>query len=108
VHGRRHKPFGDKNYPEELIKTRQMTEIRDKAIWATNKGEAFDVAAADKKTKKLSPVETNFKPGKKNGSLAYLSGKDVEKTIKMAKGYEIKLFADEKMFPNLSNPSQTE
>jgi len=107
VHGRRHKPYGNVNYPVELEKTRQMTEIRDKAIWAANTNRSYDVASADARTVKLKKVETNFKKGaKKMGGLEYMSGKDVVKTIEMAPGYKIELFADEVMFPNLANPSQ--
>ncbi len=106
VHGRRYKPFGDKNYPNELKKTRQMTNIRDQAIWATNNGKSFDLSAADAKTVKLSEIKTNYKSSKKNGSLEYLTGKQVEKTLKLPAGYKMELFADEKMFPNLRNPSQ--
>jgi len=107
VHGRRFKPFGNVNYPTELEKTRQMTEIRDKAIWAANANRSFDIAAADAKTVKLVKVKTNFKKGaKKMGGLEYMSGQDVIKKIEMAPGYKIELFADEKMFPNLANPSQ--
>lgn len=106
VHGRRHKPFGNVNYPEELKKTREMTDIRDQALWAANKGQSFDIAAADAKTAKLTPVKTNYRKSGKNGSTDYSSGEDVEKTITPAKGYKVELFADEKMFPNLQNPSQ--
>ena len=59
VYGRRFNPFGPKNYPFELKKTREMTEIRDQAIWALLKGQAFDMKAADAKTSKLPAVQTN-------------------------------------------------
>ena len=42
VYGRRYNPFGPQNYPFELKKTREMTVIRDQAIWATLAGKAFD------------------------------------------------------------------
>ncbi len=38
VYGRRYNPYGPKNYPFELQKTRQYTEIRDRAIWAAGIG----------------------------------------------------------------------
>ncbi|MGJ8656719.1 MAG: PVC-type heme-binding CxxCH protein [Akkermansiaceae bacterium] len=101
VHGRRYKPFGNVNYPDELTKIRQMTEIRDKALWAVNKGEAFDMAAADAKTIKLKPVESNS-----NRPVKYATGKEMESKLTLPEGYEMKLFADEKMFPDLANPSQ--
>ncbi|MFK5924261.1 MAG: c-type cytochrome [Verrucomicrobiota bacterium] len=106
VYGRRYNPFGPGNYPDELKKTREMTVIRDHAIWAALKGERFDVAAADAKTHKLAKVETNYKPSKKNGTVDYLDGKLSETKIEVAEGYKIELFADEKQFPDLANPVQ--
>ena len=38
VYGRRYNPYGPKNYPFELQKTRQYTDIRDRAIWAAGIG----------------------------------------------------------------------
>ena len=106
VYGRRYNPFGPDNYPHEIRKTREMTEIRDHAIWAALKGESYDVAAADAKTYQLPPVETNYKPSEKNGTVEYKSGKLVESKIKVAEGYKIELFAAEDQFPDLSNPVQ--
>ncbi len=101
VHGRRYKPFGNVNYPDELKKTREMTAIRDQAIWATNQGMDFDIAAADAKTTKLKPVASNSdRPN------VYVSGKEMEQKMTLPEGYKMELFADEKMFPDLANPSQ--
>lgn len=106
VYGRRYKPFGPGNYPFELEKTRQMTEIRDSNISAVLAGEKFDLAAADAKTRELPPVKTNYKPSGKNGTVEYLPGKQSETKIEVAEGYKIDLFASEKDFPDLSNPVQ--
>ena len=62
VFGRRYDPFGPDNYPFEIAKIREMTAIRDTAIWKATQGEKFDLAAADKNTSPLPPVETNFDP----------------------------------------------
>ena len=105
VYGRRFKPFGPDNYPTELAKTRQLTAIRDQAIWKAAKGEKMDVAAADLTTDKLPEVKTNYNPDK-NGSLEYLYGDDALKSLKVAPGYKIDLFASEKEFPDLANPCQ--
>lgn len=106
VYGRRYNPFGPDNYPYEIKKTREYTVIRDQAIHAALKGESFDVAAADAKTSKLPPVETNYQPSEKNGTIDYKPGKVVESKIKVADGYKIELFASEEDFPDLSNPVQ--
>jgi glucose/arabinose dehydrogenase/mono/diheme cytochrome c family protein len=105
VYGRRYKPFGPDNYPVELEKIRQMTAIRDEAIWKAAQGERMDIASADKKTIKLPPVETNYNP-QQNGNLTYLYGPDALDKLKVPEGYKIELFASEVEFPDLANPVQ--
>ena len=105
ANGRRYDPFGQDNYPAEIAKIREMTDIRDQAIWRALKGEKTDLAAADKKTKPLPPVKTNYNP-EKNGSLEYLYGQDALSKLKAAPGYKIDLFASEKEFTDLANPVQ--
>ena len=58
VFGRRYDPFGPDNYPAELVKIREMTLIRDQAIWKAAKGEKMDLDAADKNTSPLPAVKT--------------------------------------------------
>ncbi|MDP0491711.1 MAG: ThuA domain-containing protein [Verrucomicrobiota bacterium JB023] len=106
VYGRRYKPYGNVNYPDEIKKNREMTENRDQAIWAAVQGESFDLAAADAKTTKLGPIETNYKPSKKNGTKEYLYGQDALDSLEIADGFRIELFASEKEFDNLANPVQ--
>lgn len=105
VYGRRFNPFGPDNYPAELAKIREMTAIRDSAIWQAAKGEKMDVAASDAKTLVLPPVKTNYNP-EKNGSLEYLYGDEAVSKLKVAPGYKIELFASEKEFTNLAKPNQ--
>jgi mono/diheme cytochrome c family protein/glucose/arabinose dehydrogenase len=105
VYGRRYDPFGPDNYPAELVKIRQMTEIRDKAIWMAAKGEKMDLAEADKNTSPLPEVKTNYNP-EKNGSLEYLSGEKALAKLKVAPGYKIELFASEEQFADLNKPCQ--
>lgn len=107
VYGRRFNPFGPENYPHELKKTREMTVLRDQAIWAALKGESFDLVAADAETYQLPPVETNYTAdNKKNGTVDYRPGEVVETKLIPADGYKIELFASEKEFPDLANPVQ--
>ena len=106
VYGRRYSPFGPDNYPAEIQKTREMTAIRDQAIWlAASKGEKMDLAAADKNTIALPPVKTNYNP-EQNGSLTYLYGQEAISKLKVPDGYKIELFASEEQFPDLSKPMQ--
>ncbi len=106
VFGRRYDPFGPDNYPFELTKIREMTAIRDEAIWMAAKGEKMDLTEADKKTSALPEVETNYKPSNKNGDLKYLYGGEAIEKLETAPGFEIELFASEKEFPDLANPVQ--
>ncbi|SHO63284.1 PVC-type heme-binding CxxCH protein [Algoriphagus zhangzhouensis] len=105
VFGRRYDPFGPDNYPFEQEKIRQMTAIRDSAIWDANQGKTFDLATADARTRTLPEVTTNYNP-EANGSMEYLYGEDALKTIKVPEGYKIELFASEQEFPDLANPVQ--
>ncbi|MFC5412864.1 PVC-type heme-binding CxxCH protein [Larkinella bovis] len=106
VYGRRYNPFGPDNYPAEIQKIREMTDIRDQAVWlAASKGQKTDLAAADKKTSALPPVKTNYNP-EKNGSLTYLYGNDALTKLKVPQGYKIELFASEQEFPDLAKPMQ--
>lgn len=104
--GRRYDPFGPDNYPYEKEKISQMTAIRDSAIWAIGEGNTFDVAAADKKTRTLPPVKSNYDPGMGNVDEGYKYGQEALDRIKAAPGYKVELFASEKEFPDLANPVQ--
>ena len=108
VFGRRYEPFGPDNYPAELAKIREMTAIRDTAIWRAAHGEPFDLAAADARTTVLPPVETNFatRENSGNGSPTYLYGEDALAKLVTPPGYRIDLFASEQDFEDLANPVQ--
>lgn len=106
AYGRRYDPFGPDNYPFEIKKIREMTAIRDEAIWKAVKGEKMDIKAADEKTSKLPPVQTNYEPSNKNGTTEYLYGQEALDQLHTAPGYKIELFASEKEFADLANPVQ--
>ena len=106
VFGRRYNPFGPDNYPDEIKKIREMTAIRDQAIWKACQGEQMDVRLADQKTHVLPEVETNYVPSEKNGTPEYLYGDDAVAQIQVAEGYQLELFASEKEFNDLANPVQ--
>ncbi|RYC70111.1 PVC-type heme-binding CxxCH protein [Spirosoma sordidisoli] len=103
IYGRRYKPFGPDNYPDELEKLRQMTANRDTLIWSVANGKPYDLAKADARTKVLKPIETNYKLGE---SMRYLYGQEALDKFTIAPGFNIDLFASEKEFPDLANPSQ--
>ncbi|NNE35105.1 MAG: dehydrogenase, partial [Rhodothermales bacterium] len=106
VFGRRYDPFGPDNYPAELTKIREMTALRDSAIWLALRGETLNLDVADQQTTVLPPVETNYNPAKGNGSPTYLYGDDALSKLSAAPGYKIELFASEREFADLANPVQ--
>lgn len=103
VFGRRHEPFGPDNYPAELIKVREMTSIRDTAIWSILQNQDYDLQQADERTTVIPPVETNYKL---EDDVKYLYGDDAMDKFKVAPGYKIEMFASEQEFPDLANPVQ--
>lgn len=102
-YGRRWKPFGNVNYPEEIEKLHQLAAIRDRAIWAALRGETMDLASADKATRPLTPIPTNAENRRRNH---YQYGEDALSHFAVADGYKIELFASESEFPELANPVQ--
>ncbi len=106
VFGRRYDPYGSDNYPNELKKIRELTTIRDSAIWAMASGKSYNIVAADKTTTPLAEIPTNYTPSNSNGNQNYRYGKQAEMSLKVPSGYEVHLFASEKEFPDLANPAQ--
>ena len=105
-YGQRYKPFGPQNYPDEVQKTREMLGLRDNLINGIASGKTASLSVDDSKTHPLPPVPTNYKAATKPGEPAYNDGREAEKSLTVPQGYEIKLFASEKEFPNLANPVQ--
>jgi len=107
AYGRRYNPYGPQNYPYEIEKIREMTAIRDTAIWRAAHGERMNLGAADERTRDLPEVETNFNPDAYgHGAPRYLYGEEALESFDMAPGYHIELFASEKDFDELANPVQ--
>ena len=103
VFGRRYDPFGSDNYPDELKKIRELTQIRDTAIWSFIQNSPYDVALADGQTQELAVVETNYR---NTEEVSYLYGEEALAALTVPEGYEIELFASEETFPDLANPVQ--
>ncbi len=107
VFGRRYRPYGPDNYPYELKKIRQMTTIRDTALWRAAHGKRMDLEAADQRTVDLPRVETNYEPeSSAHGRREYLYGEEAVSRLETAPGYEIEAFATEQDFEDLANPVQ--
>ena len=106
AYGRRYNPLGPQNYPDEVIKTREMTLLRDQLIHAVASGKTTSLTVDDSKTHPLPPVPSNYKPGGNDTAPRYLYGKEAESALTVPAGYKIELFASEKEFPNLAKPMQ--
>lgn len=87
-----------------------MTANRDPKIWAVAKGN--DHKVDDSNVPAPIPVVSNVGGGSKSsnkqkeGNVNYISGQEGISKMKIAEGFEVNLFADEKMFPELVNPVQ--
>ncbi|NNM29775.1 MAG: hypothetical protein HKO57_09640, partial [Akkermansiaceae bacterium] len=95
----------------ELVMIDVMTANRDKKIWARAQGR--DLTVDDSNVPPPIAVESNVggksksSSAQKEGSLDYVSGEDGIAKMKVKEGFEVNLFADEKMFPEVANPVQT-
>ena len=106
VYGRRYNPFGPDNYPAELQKIREMTDIRDRNIWASLQGTTLPLDSLDAQTNPLPPVATNYETREGSEPPRYLYGQEALDHIEVPEGYQIELFASEREFPDLANPVQ--
>jgi putative heme-binding domain-containing protein len=107
AYGRRWAPYGNINYPEEIEKIRQLTVLRDRAIWEIAAGTRTALDVDDSRSRPLSPVATNYTSSPKNGSPDYLVEEaEALAAFTLPEGYEVSLFASEQQFPNLGNPCQ--
>lgn len=94
----------------ELVMLDVMTANRDEVVWARAAGK--NKVVDDSNVPRPVPVISNVGGGSKSssaakeGSLNYISGEEGLKHLGVAKGFEVKLFADESRFPQLVNPVQ--
>jgi mono/diheme cytochrome c family protein/glucose/arabinose dehydrogenase len=101
AYGRRHTPFGDKNYPEEIAKLREMTALRDARLWEVAQQKTTELAVDDNATRALTPVESNV-----TTPIKYLTKDEAIQHFTLPEGYKISLFAAESEWPDLQNPVQ--
>ena len=87
-----------------------MTANRDKAIWAAAEGKKHTIddsnVPAPVKVKSNVGGGSKSSNAQKEGSLDYLSPEESLAKIKVPEGFELNVFASEKMFPDLANPVQ--
>jgi putative heme-binding domain-containing protein len=109
VYGGR-RTFDTETFPREYLKIRNMASVRDRYVWDIAQGKQVAEKPDDSKTGELIDVPTRFgAPDQKNKSekdLFYMPPDDLIKSCTIPEGFEIKLFADEKQFPEIAKPVQ--
>lgn len=109
VYGGR-RTWDTETFPREYAKIRKMAEVRDRYVNDLAQGETVSAAPDDSGTGELYLPATRFgEPRQKYSEadeLRYLSPDDLIKSCTVPDGFEIKLFADEKQFPELAKPVQ--
>ena len=121
VWGRRHKPFGIKNFPEELDQLDKMVAAREAAMWSMKKptvAQLFAKAPSGKAIWETTPTDYNYPEDKWTPTPieipditravgdpnAIKAPEEYLKTFQVAQGYQVNLFASEREFSELANP----
>lgn len=108
VYGGR-RTWDTQTFPREFLKIRAMAAVRDHYVWDIARGKKVPATPDDSNTGELITPETRFGQNKYSESpegTRILPPADFIKTCTVPKGFEIKLFADEKQFPELAKPVQ--
>ena len=109
VYGGR-RTWDTETFPLEYAKIRKMAEVRDRRIWDLAQGKTISQAPDDSATGELFVPATRFgEPRQKYSEAAelrYLTPEQLIQQTKVPEGFQIELFADETMFPELAKPVQ--
>jgi putative heme-binding domain-containing protein len=109
VYGGR-RTYDTETFPREFLKLRAMAAVRDRYVWDIAQGKTVADTPDDSNTGELVTPPTRFgNPQQKYSEaneLRYLSPDDFIKSCTLSPGFELKLFADETMFPELAKPVQ--
>ncbi|MFN9037287.1 MAG: SGNH/GDSL hydrolase family protein, partial [Planctomyces sp.] len=109
VYGGR-RTWDTETFPREYVKIRKMAEVRDRYIWDLAQGKNPVGPPDDSATGELITPETRFgNPRQKYSEateLRYLTPEQLIQQTKVPAGFEMRLFADENMFPELAKPVQ--
>jgi putative membrane-bound dehydrogenase-like protein len=108
VYGGR-RTWDTETFPREYLKIRAMTDVRDRYVWDLAQGKSPG-PPDDSHTGELYVPETRFgNPGQDYSepeALKYLTPEECIATMKVPDGFEVKLFASEREFPELAKPCQ--
>ncbi len=108
VYGGR-RTWDTQTFPLEYKKVRAMAAVRDRYVWDLAQGKS-PAPPNDSATGKLIVPPTRFGNPQQHYSepaeLKYLSPEESIQTMKVPSGFEVKLFASEREFPELAKPDQ--
>ena len=108
VYGGR-RTWDTETFPREFVKIRNMAAVRDRLVWDIARGKDVPSTPDDSNTGELFTPQTRFGQNKYSESPdgpRILPPDQFIKTCSVPPGFEIKLFADEKKFPELAKPVQ--
>jgi putative heme-binding domain-containing protein len=109
VYGGR-RTYDTETFPREYLKLRAMAAVRDRYVWDIAQGKPVADQPDDSNTGELVTPPTRFgSPQQKYSEadqLRYLTPDEFIQSCTVPPGFELKLFADETMFPELAKPVQ--
>ena len=112
VYGGR-RTWDTETFPGEYQKIRKMVAVRDQYIWDIVVGKKVAEKPDDSKTGEVFIPETMFgtrdeafRRGREPKTLVYPTPAESIAQMKVPEGFEVQLFASEKDFPELANPTQ--
>lgn len=112
VYGGR-RTWDTQTFPGEYQKIRKMVDVRDRYIWDMAQGKPVSDQPDDSNTGEVFIPETMFgtrddafRAGREPKTLQYPTPEESIAQMKVPEGFEVQLFASEREFPELANPTQ--
>jgi len=111
VYGGR-RTYDTETFPREYVKLRNMAAVRDAYVWDVAAGRPVPPAPDDSKTGELIVPPTRFGEPRlaysenRTGGPVIRSPEEVIQTCTVPDGFEMRLFADERRFPEIAKPVQ--
>lgn len=112
VYGGR-RTWDTETFPNEYQKIRKMVAVRDAYIWDMATGADVPPTPDDSKTGEVFIPETmfgsrddNFRKMREPTTLEYPTPEESIRQMKVPEGFRVELFASEREFPELANPTQ--
>lgn len=112
VYGGR-RTWDTETFPKEYIKIRNMAKVRDQYVWDLAAGKTVPDKPDDSGTGELFTPATmfgtrdeGFRRGREPETLDYPTPEESIAQMSVPDGYEVQLFASEREFPQLANPTQ--